>query len=156
MPRRGATPPEGRARACASNSISWLWHRIGHQAEGAAAASLVGDVQAPALTADDRVLAAPVELERLAQLEAQRHEPRTTRSVALLLLPALGKGVDRPSAAAVALRAQRPNMALIPRRSRLLRWLSALSHWLNCSFTGSRMLGPDTRCGYRGSAICRL
>lgn len=47
-----------------------------------------------------------LELERLAQLEAQRHKPCAARSVALLLLPALGKGVDRPSAAAVALRPQ--------------------------------------------------
>src|SRR5690606_28547243 len=64
-------------------------------------------LQAAAQTADEEVLAAPVELERLAQLESQRHEPCTTCSVALLLLPALGKGVDRSSATAVALRPQR-------------------------------------------------
>ena len=88
---------------------------VRHQAEGATGRQLgVCHFQAAAQPADEQVLAAPVELERLAQLEAQRHEPRTTRSVALLLLPALGKGVDRPSAAAVALRAQRLKHGLDP------------------------------------------
>lgn len=30
-----------------------------------------------------------------------------------------------------------------------------LSHWLNCSLYGSKMLGPDTRCGYRGSSAAK-
>jgi hypothetical protein len=88
---------------------------VGHQTEGATGRQLgVCHLQAAAQTADEEVLAAPVELERLAQLEAQRHEPCTTRRVALLLLPALGKGIDRPSAAAVALRPQRFKHRLDP------------------------------------------
>ena len=45
------------------------------------------------------------------------------------------------------------NKALIPRRSRLLRWLSALSQVTSCSLYGSSTLAAVSRTGYWGSTI---
>ena len=45
------------------------------------------------------------------------------------------------------------NKALTPRRSRLLRWLSALSQVTSCSLYGSSTLAALCRTGYWGSTI---
>ena len=76
-------------------------HRIGHQPEGAAAGQLeVGDVQAHPLTANHRVLAAPVELEGLAGWEQQRHEGRPD-GIATAFLPLADERSDPGVAAGI-------------------------------------------------------
>lgn len=65
---------------------------VRHQAEGPTGRQLdVRHLQAAAQSADEEVLAAPVELKRFPQFETQRYKPRAARSVTLFLLPALGK-----------------------------------------------------------------
>ena len=62
--------------------------QIGPHDEGPAVAELdMGDLQLGALAADHRPVLAPVELERLARLEDQRHEGAAAGGLILLALP---------------------------------------------------------------------
>ena len=66
----------------------------------------VRHLQAPAQSANERVLGAPVKLERLAQFKGQGHKACPSGTVVLRHAPLLGKAVHRSTAAAVAHGAQ--------------------------------------------------
>ena len=78
--------------------------RIGNEPEGTAAAQLgMGHLQTPAQPAHPGVLGTPVELERVAQGELQRHESTLADLARLLGSPAPGKGRHPAVATGVAL-----------------------------------------------------
>ena len=80
--------------------------RIRTQDEGAAVAELdVGDLQLHPLAPDDRPILRPVELERLARQERQRHERAATAGLLLAMpgrLPLAGEGRHAVVGAVVA------------------------------------------------------
>ena len=79
---------------------------VGHQPEHPAAGQLhVSDIQPPATTANNGVLAAPIELERIAHGKVQRHERGAAR-LRTLVTPASRKGGQTAIAAGIALRLQ--------------------------------------------------
>ena len=76
---------------------------IGNQPEGPAGAQLqVGHLQAPVDAADHQPLFAPVKLERLAHLEAERNEG--TRHLAIAFAPPANEGGDLAVATGIAVR----------------------------------------------------
>ena len=86
---------------------------VGGEHEGAAGRQLgVRGLQALAHAAHEQVLAAPVELEGLAHLEAHGHEGHARGRIGLRLLPALGELIDRASAARIAHGPQCPEHGL--------------------------------------------
>jgi hypothetical protein len=95
--------------------------RVGHQPERTRGAQLqVRELKAPVDAADDQAFFAPVELEGVAELEAQRHEGAGGADLALLVAPR-PEVVGQPRVAAfvaqgLQLHMQRPRRApLVPR-----------------------------------------
>jgi hypothetical protein len=123
---------------------------VGDQPERARRAQLqVRKLKAPVDATDDQTLLAPVELERIAKLEAQRHEGTGDADLALLVTPAADV-VGQPRIAAdvaqgLQLHMQRPRRApLVPRAvpvglQRLMQRLDCVFHAIaDTHFKGSR------------------
>ena len=92
-PRHASQHAEGVVMGVEQHLVGLL--RVGPEREGAAIGELeVGDLQFGPLAADDRPVFRPVELERLARHERQRHESAATAGLLLSLpggLPVAGE-----------------------------------------------------------------
>ncbi len=102
MPRRAMPPQRGEAARVGIEQHLVALARVGHQPERPRGAQLhVRDLHPVVDAAHHQPLLAPVELERLAQLEGQRYEGVDCSPLALALAPGPNE-VGHPRVAAVA------------------------------------------------------